>query len=77
MYGRLDQTMDDPREARAAMSGGDERHGTSVRVLLPVYAMVQAALKITRDLAQQRTSIFFIGWRLEVFARPRQTGPSS
>lgn len=59
------------------MSGGDERHGTSVQVLLPEYAMVQAALKITWDLAQQGTSIFFIGWRPEVFARPRQTRTSS
>ncbi len=51
--------MDDSRRAQAAISAGDEPDATSVQVLLAEYAMLQASLKVSWDLTQQRTSMFF------------------
>jgi hypothetical protein len=51
--------MDEPSEAHAAIGGAGEPNGTSVQVLLAEYAMLQASLKLSWDLTQQRTNVFF------------------
>jgi hypothetical protein len=51
--------MDDPRAAQLPYSGHGAPDGTSVQVLLAEYAMLQASLKLSWDLTQQRTGMFF------------------
>jgi len=51
--------MDDSLPSKAPDSRRDELDRASVPVVLAEYAMLQASLKLSWDLIQQRTSVFF------------------
>ncbi len=51
--------MIDPVEIRTAHNSGDLPDGPSLQIVLAEYAMLQASLKLSWDLIQQRTSVFF------------------
>ncbi len=51
--------MDDARQGQAPDNVANAPDGTSTQLLLAEYAMYQASLKLSWDLVQQRTSVFF------------------
>lgn len=51
--------MNEPRTAEALIGSGETPDATSIQVLLAEYTMLQASLKLSWDLTQQRTGVFF------------------